>query len=142
MSERKDGTKRVPETKGPDAPSLGELLGDLAHESGTLVRQEMTLAKTEMTQKVTRAAENIGIVLLGGAIANAGLVVLLLGLAYALSSFVPLWASALFFAGSAIAVGVWLGQRGLEALGRMNPVPQKTVATLQESARWAKEQLP
>lgn len=131
-----------PVKTGSAEPSLGALLGDLAHESSTLVRQEMTLAKTEMTQKVTHAAENIGVLLLGGSIANAGLVVLLLGLAYALSAYVPLWASALFFGVAAMAIGVWMGQRGLEALGRMNAVPQKTVDTLKDNARWAKEQLP
>ena len=123
-------------------PSLGALLGELAHESSTLVRQEMTLAKTEMTQKVTHAAESVGVVLLGGAIANAGLVVLLLGLAYAVSAYVPLWASALFFGVAAIAVGVWMAQRGLEALGRIDATPKKTVKTLEDNARWAKEQLP
>lgn len=136
MSERTTSEAQAAE------PSLGALLGDLAHESSTLVRQEMTLAKTEMTQKVTQAAENIGVVLLGGAIANAGLVVLLLGLAYAVSAYVPLWASALFFATAPIAVGVWTAQRGLEVLGRMSAVPQKTVATLKDNAQWAKEQMP
>lgn len=139
MSER---TTKTTKPASAAEPSLGALLGDLAHESSTLVRQEMTLAKTEMTQKVTHAAENVGVVLLGGAIANAGLVVLLLGLAYAVSSYAPLWASALFFAVAAIAVGVWLAQRGLEALGRMSAVPHKTVATLKDNAQWAKEQLP
>lgn len=130
------------ETTTSTEPSLGALLGELAHESSTLVRQEMTLAKTEMAQKLVQAGENIGVVLLGGAIANAGLVLLLLGLAYALSSYVPLWASALFFAVAAIAVGVFVVQRGLEGLGKVSAVPQKTVSTLQENARWAKEQLP
>lgn len=142
MAERAKQTKSAARPKADEGPSLGELLGDLAHESSTLVRQEMTLAKTEMTQKVSHAAENVGVVLLGGAIANAGLVVLLLGLAYGLSSYVPFWASALFFAVAAIAFGVWLGQRGLEALGRLNAVPRKTVATLEDNARWVKEQLP
>ena len=131
-----------PATPLSTEPSLGALLGDLAHESSTLVRQEMTLAKTELTQKLTHAAESVGVVLLGGAIANAGLVVLLLGLAYALSAYVPLWAAALFFAVAAIALGIWMGQRGLEALGKMNATPEKTVSTLKDNARWAKEQLP
>jgi hypothetical protein len=126
----------------PEQPSLSALLGDLAHESSTLVRQEMHLAKTEMTQKGVSAAENVGVVLLGGAIANAGLVVLLLALSYALSAYVPLWASALFFAAAALGVGVWIAQRGLEALGRIHLTPEKTVTTMKANAAWVKEQLP
>ena len=40
--------------------SLGELFGDLARDTGTLVRQEMELAKTEMTQNIRGLAIGLG----------------------------------------------------------------------------------
>ena len=36
-----------------DDRSLGELLGDLARESGVLVRQEIALARVEMSEKAS-----------------------------------------------------------------------------------------
>lgn len=125
-----------------DERGLGELLGELAGESATLVKQEVTLAKLELTQKVESAAREGGMVLLGGATANAGLVVLLVGLAYALSALLPLWASLLGLGAVAIIGGGLLAQRGLHALRAIDIVPEKTVSTLKEDVRWAKGQLP
>ena len=39
-----------------DERSLGELFGDLARETSTLVRQEVQLAKTEMSKKRRESA--------------------------------------------------------------------------------------
>ena len=125
-----------------DQRGLGALLGELAGESATLVRQEVALAKLELTQKTERAAADGGMVLLGGATANAGLVVLLAGLAFALSAYVPLWGSLLGLGALAIVVGGVLTQRGLRGLRTIDVVPEKTVATLKEDVRWAKGQLP
>lgn len=142
MSEEVLDKKLETKTETKKEPSLGELFGELAAESSTLVKQEVHLVKAEMEQKVAKAAASAGMVALGGAIANAGLVLLLLGGAYALSAYIPMWASTLFFAVAACALGVWLAQRGLESFKAIHAVPEKTVQTLKANAAWVKEQLP
>jgi hypothetical protein len=47
------------------------LFAELAGETSTLVRQEVALATTELTQKATRAAKQIGFLVVGGLIAYA-----------------------------------------------------------------------
>ena len=44
-----------------DERSLGELFGDLARDTATLVSQEVTLAKTEMTAKAKTAGTHIAV---------------------------------------------------------------------------------
>lgn len=142
MSEEVLDKKPEVKLEAKKEPSLGELFGELAAESSTLVKQEVHLVKAEMEQKLAAAGASVGMVALGGAIANAGLVLFLLGGAYALSSYIPMWASTLFFAVAACALGVWLAQRGLESLSRIHAVPEKTVKSLKANAAWVKEQLP
>ncbi|MBV9851318.1 MAG: phage holin family protein, partial [Armatimonadetes bacterium] len=57
--------------------SVGELLGDLMHETTTLVRQEITLAKNEMTQKASQAGRQAVSLAIGGAVAYAGLLAII-----------------------------------------------------------------
>jgi len=60
-----------------DPRSLGDLLAQLSRETGVLVRKEVELATTEMTAKAREAAADAAITAAGGALAHAGLLVLL-----------------------------------------------------------------
>jgi len=125
-----------------DERSLGELFGDLARDTATLVSQEVTLAKTEMTAKATRVGKDIGFLAVGGMIAYAGLlaiiaaVILLLG-----SNGVPWWLSALIVGLVVAGIGYVLVQRGLTALKREDLTPRQTIESLKEDTQWAKEQV-
>ena len=122
-------------------PTLGELFGELSRETTTLIRQEVDLAKVELTQKATDAGKNVGFIAAGGAVAYAGLLVLLAAVVIGLSRFIPLWASALIVGVIVVAIGYVLAQKGLSALKNLNPAPRQTIRSFQETATWAKEQV-
>jgi hypothetical protein len=122
-------------------PSVSELLGALARNTGSLVRQEVQLATAETTAKVKTAALQIGLISAGGALAHVGLLTLIAGTVLALSGIIPMWICALVMGAAAMATGYVLVQHGLTALRKLDPVPIQTVKTLKEDGAWAKEQL-
>jgi len=124
-----------------DERSLGELFGDLARDTATLVSQEVTLAKTEMTAKATRVGKDIGFLAVGGMIAYAGLLAIIAGVILLLDEIVPLWVSALIVGAVVAGIGYVLVQRGLTALKREDLTPHQTIESLKEDTQWAKEQV-
>lgn len=128
-----DGTRRE--------RSIGELFGELARETGTLVKQEVQLAKTELSQKAAFAGKNAGVVGAGalvGVVAMitfAGALTLLLGLA------MPLWASALIVTAVFGLVAYLLVRKGLSAFDANKLKPTQTIASIQDNRQWAQKQL-
>jgi Putative Actinobacterial Holin-X, holin superfamily III len=122
------------------APSVGDLLTSLVEKTGTLVRQEIHLASTEMGHKAKTAASNMGTIGVGGALAHAGVLSIMFALMLALGSFVPMWASALAIGLLAVGTGYALVRSGLSALRGLDPVPQRTLQTLNQDKAWMKEQ--
>ena len=128
-------------TAGGLEPSVGELLGALARDTGVLVRQEVQLASNEMAKKTSAAAQAAGVVAAGGAFAHAGLIGLMGALCLGLGTMVPLWLSAAIVGIAAAVIGYALVQKGLGTLKKLSPVPEQTVQTLKDDAIWAKEQV-
>jgi uncharacterized membrane protein YqjE len=125
-----------------DERSLGELFGDLARETSTLVRQEVQLAKTEMTQKATAVGKDIGFLAVGGLVAYAGLLALIATIIIILGTAgLPWWLAALIVTVVVLAIGGILVQRGLSALKQQSMAPEQTLQTLKEDRQWAKEQM-
>lgn len=125
-----------------DERSLGELFGDLARETGTLVRQEVQLAKTEMTQKASAVGKEIGFLAVGGLVAYAGLLALIATLIIILGTVgMPWWLASLIVGLVVAGVGYFLVQKGLAALKHQSMAPQQTIQTLKEDRQWAKEQM-
>ena len=123
-----------------DERSIGELFAELANETSTLVRQEVQLAKTELTQKVTSAGRDAGMLGAGGALAYAGLLVLLAAVVIGLGELIPLWLSALIVGLIVVGVGYALIQRGLTGLKHLDPAPRETIQTIKEDVDMVKEQ--
>ncbi len=115
---------------GKDDRSLGELFGDLAGQTGALVREEVALAKAELTQTATQAGKDIGVLVIGGAVAYAGLLALLAAAILALATVLPAWLAALIVGLVVAGVGALLLQRGRAALARTDLAPRQTLATL------------
>ena len=125
-----------------DERSLGELFGDLAKETSTLVRQEVQLAKTEMTEKASAVGKDAGMIAAGGFVAYAGLLALVAALIIALGQLgVPWWLSSLIVGVVVAAVGYLLIQKGINAIKRTNMAPKQTIQTLKEDRQWASEQM-
>lgn len=120
--------------------SLGELFADLSRETSTLVRQEVTLAKTEISEKVSSAGKDVGYVVAGGVLAHIGLLAIVAAVIVGLAALMPLWASALLVGLVLAGIGGGLAMKGMNNLKAVNPVPNETVESLKEDAKWAKEQ--
>ncbi len=121
--------------------SVGELLGDLLHETTTLVRQEITLAKNEMTQKAAQAGKDAAALAIGGAVAYAGLLAIVAAVILLLvhANITP-WVAALLVGTIVVAIGGAMVMKGLKALKHSDMAPRQTIDTLKEDAQWAKNQ--
>lgn len=129
------------ETGRPEDASLGELFSTLTSDLSQLLRSEMELARVEMREEASKAGKAAG--MLGGG-AVAGLVALILlasAAAWGLAELVDAgWA--FLIVGIVIgAVAAVLAMRGRTRLAEVRPVPEQTVDTLREDARWARAQV-
>lgn len=122
-------------------PSLGQLLNELTGDMSTLVRQELELAKAETMQKVSQATRSIMMMVAGGLLAYAGLIAIVIAAAIALGSLMPYWLSSLIVGLVVVAIGAVLIMSGRSSLTNLSMVPENTVETLKQDARWAKEQM-
>jgi ABC-type xylose transport system permease subunit len=125
-----------------DERSLGELFGELARDMGVLVRQEVQLATTEMTHKASRAAQDVGMIAVGGLVAYAGLLAILAAVIVGLAAAGFGWWQAALLVGAIVAViGGLLVQRGIAALKHADLAPRQTMETIKEDTRWAKDRM-
>ena len=136
---------RAPALRAPDPRlddrSVGDLVGELFGEASTLIRQEVALAKTEITQDAKKAGASAGTAIAGGAVAYAGLIVLLVGLGFGLNELLDSDWLGLTLVGLIVAVGGGLLLRGgLAALKTIDPTPERTLKTLKEDKEWLKNQ--
>ncbi|WP_440088323.1 phage holin family protein [Streptosporangium sp. LJ11] len=123
---------------GPGArePSLGELVGEIGEDLSKLVRQELLLAKAEVREEAGKAAG-----LLGGAGFAGYMVAVLVTLAvmFGLGNVMDLGWAALIVAVIWAAAGAALYVTGRARLRQVSPKPERTVETLKEDARWARD---
>ena len=126
-----------------DDRSLGDLFGELATETTTLVRQEITLAKTEITNDAKALGTNAGVAGAGGFVAYAGFVVLLVALGLGLNDALDSsWLGMLIVALVTLVAGYLTLQKGLTTLKQVDPTPERTIQTLKEDKEWLKNQTP
>lgn len=125
--------------------SLSALIRELRDETTTLLRQEVALAKAEMSEKTSRLTRNFIYIALGGVIAYAALVVLLIAVR-------DLLMVALVNAGFALGTALWLAPlivgvvvgiigwamiaKGKKALSQEGLAPEKTMESLREDKEW------
>lgn len=123
-----------------DDRSLGDLVGELTREFSQLVRQEVQLAKTELKEEAAKAGRAAG--RLTGAAVTAHMCALLVALAvaWALGEAIPVWAGLATVAAVLGVVAFVLYSQGRRDTQQIDPLPEETVETLKEDARWAKAQ--
>jgi drug/metabolite transporter (DMT)-like permease len=128
-------------TARPDDRSLGELFSELSRETGTLVRKEFELATTEMTAKAKVAGGHVGMVAAGGALAHAGLLVILAALVIGLAQLgITPWLAAVIVGVLTIGVGYLLANRGLTALRQTSVAPTQAIEAMKENSTWTTKQ--
>jgi uncharacterized membrane protein YqjE len=119
-------------TPGKTEPTVGDLLGDLARDTGVLVRQEMQLAAAEMNVKLRTLTQNAILVVVGAGLALLGLLALLLAAIFALDLALPLWAAALVVGALITIPGVVLLMKGLSTIKSLDPLPQRTLTHIKD----------
>jgi uncharacterized membrane protein YqjE len=123
-------------------PTLGELLTDLSEDFSTLVRQELKLARVETMETVSKTSRSATMMAAGGALAYAGLIVLLLALAVLIGQAIDsYWLGGLLVGLVVLIIGGILISSGRNSLKNVSVAPEKTIETLKDDARWVKEQV-
>ena len=121
--------------------SVGDLVGKLTSDFGSLVQSHIQLAKEEIVDEIKQAGRGAGLV--GGA-ALAGWIALLLisfAAAWGLSElFDSVWLGFLTVGliWAVTAAALFISGRG--ALQELDPLPRKTINELEEDKRWLTEQ--
>ncbi len=135
--------------KGPDwmgdrvaqarRESVGELIGEVASQSASLVRDEVALAKRELQQKLRTVQSAATVVAIGTVTALIAALALCAAVIIALAEYVGPWQSALI-------VGLILGMIagvilliGVNRFKRTNLRPEQTMETLEENKAWLKD---
>lgn len=121
--------------------SLGELFNDLSQETSKLIRQEVQLAKTEMSEKAQDAGRNAAMLAAGAFVAYGGFLALLYAAILGLGEFIGDGWAALIVGLIVAGAGYFMLQKGLSELKQVDPVPQRTLRTLQEDEQWIKQQV-
>ncbi len=130
--------------------SATELVKDLRDEVTHLIRQEVALARVELSEKTSRLIRNAAYLATGGAIAFAGLIILLMAASAGL--YVGLWAAGLTHATAGwlapLIVGVVVGiigyafvQKALNTFKNEPLLPERTVESLEHNKEWMKEKV-
>ena len=128
------------ETPVKSQASLGGLLRNLMQDIKALLRQEFELAKAELSEKIASVGRNTISIAVGGFIAYAGFIVLVMGLGWLVAWLLQnaglpsLLAGFVGLAGVGAvvaALGALLLVTGLKAFSKKSLVPQRTIHALQ-----------
>ena len=131
----------MPADNGQYDRPVGELMGELAQQTSTLVRQELALARAELTEKGRTAGVGVGLIGGGGGLALFAFGALTAAVILLLDKAMAAWLGALVVAVVYAAVAAVLALRGKERIEESTPpVPEQTVETLKEDVEWAKTQ--
>ena len=121
--------------------SVPEILENIASNLTQLIQAEFRLAKGELKEGAEKVAAPGATLGAGVVLAFYGLGFLLLAAVYALSLLMAAWLATLIVGGVLlVAAGILVGAGGMK-LKRMNLTPDKTIRTLEEDVRWAKQQI-
>jgi uncharacterized membrane protein YqjE len=121
--------------------SVPEILEDIASNLTQIVQVEFRLAKGELKEGAEKVAGPGATLGAGVALAFYGLGFLLLAAVYALSLVMAGWLATLIVGGVlTVPAGILIGAGGTK-LKRVNLTLDKTIRTLEEDVRWAKQQI-
>ena len=129
--------------------SIGELLREVSHDLGALLRKEIELAKAELSDKGSRVGKNVASLAVGGAVCFAGglallaAVVNLVGwlIAEISSPELAVWLAPLLVGVVLAGVGYGMIGKAMTALRSESLAPEQTTQTLQENKEWLKEKI-
>ncbi len=134
----------------PSSNSIPGLLRDLRDETTTLLRQEVALAKSEVKANVSRMGSHAVQIAIGGFVAYAGVIVLLIGIGHLLGAVlirtgmdeqVAQWLAP-SIVGLIVAIIGWVMlSKAKNALANDDLAPKQTIDSLRENKEWAQNKL-
>ena len=119
----------------PEQRSLSSLIGDLAHDTTSLVRKEVELAKIEMSEKIDNVTTAAASIAAGGAVLYAGFLVFLIFAVAGLDAILDLWyptqwLAPLIVSVVVLAIGYFMLKAGQKKLQNNALVPRRTLRSL------------
>lgn len=121
--------------------SVATILGGIVGDVQTLVRQELALAKQETKEELDKAKQ--AAIATGAAVGLLGVggLLLVLALARGIADLLewPPWAGYLLVGAICAIAGGILMVGAKKRVNQINPVPQKTIATMKENAEWIRD---
>ena len=118
--------------------SVPEVLQDIVGNLQEIVRSEFRLAKTELKEEAAKAAKPAATFGVGLVMGFYGIGFLLLASVYGLSTVMAGWLAALLVGTILAIVATALMSSSGKKLKSVNPTPNKTIQSLEESVQWAK----
>jgi drug/metabolite transporter (DMT)-like permease len=119
--------------------SVGEILRDVVADAQSLMRGEVALVRAEMDQKIDRTVVALIWVVGGMLLGFAGLVILLMAGADALSFVIPVWAAYLVVGFIVAVLGILFTMSGISMLKLRKLAPSRTARNLSADANMVKE---
>lgn len=121
--------------------SIAQLLKYLVQQLGTLFRQEIALARAEVSETAGQIGTAAVMMVVGGILGLAALIVLLFAAVYGLGEALPMWASALIVGAVVAVVAFILVMVGKSRLSARNLLPRRTAQTLRDDVNLAREKM-
>lgn len=132
----------MPNASHPSAePSLAALIGGIINDARDLLLQEFTMAKLEVQdelRKTKAAAISLGVGISISVVGGILLILMLVHLLHVLTT-LPLWGCYGLAGGVLLLSGLIVLFTGKKAAEDIEVVPQETVETLKENAKWIRE---
>jgi len=120
--------------------SFADILKNVVSNVQEIIRAELRLAKSEVREELLKAKSAALLLAIGGLCGIFSALFILVAAVYGLSRVVPDWAAALVVSVVlAIATVLMLGA-ATKRFQTVRPVPEQTIESLKENAKWVKQQ--
>ena len=114
--------------------TLGQLVAEAMQDVTTIIRKEIQLAKAEITGSLAFAKKGLPLLVVAGVFALYALGMILTAAAWGLQALgLATWAAFLIVGALLLVVAAVLALVGKSALGKINPKPERTVASVEET---------
>jgi hypothetical protein len=130
--------------------SIPTLLRELRDETTTLFRQEIALAKAEMKENTSHLVSHVIQIAVGGFVAYAGVIVLLIGLGHLIAAWmvrggfdpaIAEWLAPSLVGLLVIIIGWAMLARAKSAMAHDDVVPRRTIESLRTNKEWAQSKI-
>jgi hypothetical protein len=116
--------------------AISDVLQDILRSLQEIVRSEISLAKVEIRDDARQAMSSASWIAVGALLALSAWAFLLWTVTFALATLMSMWAATLLVAVvlAGVASVVLLG--GIRRAKAINPIPERTIASIKENLEW------